>query len=72
MSIVDMAWQVIEMQRTIQAQELELARLYNIEAAYNKLLADSINHSRAMMGNMLNVLLTPGVAETFTSTTEIK
>jgi hypothetical protein len=63
MKVVDFAWQVIEMQRTIDAQEREITRLMKIEEDYNSLLDSSIEHGRAMMGNVLKLCMTPGVIE---------
>ena len=54
MNVVYLAWQVIEMQRTLDAQELQITRLMRIEEDYNQLLQSSIEHGRAMMGNVLN------------------
>jgi hypothetical protein len=63
MKVVDFAWQVIEMQRTIDAQEREITRFMRIEEDYNKLLDSSMEHGRAMMGNVLKLCMTPGVIE---------
>jgi hypothetical protein len=38
MNVVDFAWQVIEMHRTILEQEREIERLTRIEEKYNTLL----------------------------------
>ena len=61
MNVVDFAWQVIEMQRTLDAQELQITRLMRIEEDYNQLLQSSIEHGRAMMGNVLKLCMMPGV-----------
>lgn len=61
--LVDLAYQVIKMHKTIEEQELEILRLQVIERDYHKLLDDSISHANAMMGNTLKMLMTPGVAE---------
>ena len=63
MNVVDFAWQVIEMQRTIDAQERQITRLMRIEEDYNALLDSSMEHGRAMMGNVLKLCMTPGVVE---------
>lgn len=62
MNIVDFAWQVIEMQRTIDAQERQITRLLRFEEDYNALIKSSEAHSNAMMGNVLKLCMTPGVA----------
>ena len=63
MNVVDFAWQVIEMQRTIDAQERQITRLMRIEEDYNALLDSSREHGRAMMGNVLKLCMTPGAVE---------
>jgi hypothetical protein len=63
MNVVDFAWQVIEMHRTILDQEREIERLTRIEENYNDLLNSSVEHSKAMMGNVLKMCMTPGVVE---------
>jgi len=63
MNVVDLAWQVIEMQRTIDEQERQITRLMRIEEDYNSLMDSSLEHGRAMMGNVLKLCLTPGVVE---------
>ena len=61
--LVDLAYQVIKMHKTIEEQELEILRLQDIERDYLKLLDNSISHANTMMGNTLKLLMTPGVAE---------
>lgn len=63
MDMVDFAWQVIEMQRTIEVQEAELARLRRTEEDYDELLASSLQHGKVMMGNILELCMTPGVVD---------
>lgn len=63
MEVVDFAWQVIDMQRTINEQDREITRLMKIEEDYHKLLDSSIEHNRIMMGNVLELCMTPGVIE---------
>lgn len=53
MNVVDFAWQVIEMHRTILDQEREIERLTRIEENYNALLDSSLEHSKAIIGNVL-------------------
>lgn len=64
MGIVELAYQIIDMQRKITRQEREIDRLLSIEQDYNDLLKSSINHSAVMHRNMLDLFLTPGVLET--------
>ena len=63
MNVVDFAWQVIEMQRTIDAQERQITRLMQIEDDYNALLESSAGHGRVMSGHVLKLCMTPGVVE---------
>jgi hypothetical protein len=67
---VSFAFEVIEMQQTIVAQEREITRLLKIEEEYKSLLESSLNHGNVMMGNYMRVLLTPGVAEKFVENSE--
>lgn len=65
-NIVALAWQIIEMQRTILEQERKIERLARIEKDYNELLDSSLKHGNAlllMMGNMLKLYMTPGIVE---------
>lgn len=48
---------------TIDEQERKITRLMRIEDDYNILLESSIEHGRAMMGNVLKLCMTPGVVE---------
>jgi hypothetical protein len=57
--VVDFAWQIINMDRLIKAQNKELERLKDIEEKYNKLLDDSIHHGEVMMGITLELLVKP-------------
>ena len=61
MNVVEFAWQVIEMQHTIDEQERQIIRLRRFEEDYNALFESSEQHARAMMGNIMRMCLTPGV-----------
>jgi hypothetical protein len=63
--VVDLAYQIIGMDRTITAQAAELERLRGVEERYNELLSSSLKHGQHMMHNLLDVLMTPGVADAF-------
>jgi hypothetical protein len=63
LDIVDFAYQIIEMQRKIVDLEIENERLRKYKSDYNDLLDSSLNHSSAMMSNILNLCMTPGVIE---------
>lgn len=63
MDIVDFAWKIIEMDRTIREQESEIIRLQKIKSDYDELLDSSTKHSNKMMSNFLEVILKPGVSE---------
>lgn len=60
-SAVDFAYDVLDMQRKIELQEKEIARLSKIEKSFNDLVESSTKHSEAMHRNMMEMLLTPGV-----------
>jgi len=72
-SLVDIAYEIINMQKEINTLRAENKRLLQIEKKYDELLASSLKHSQTMAGNMLKCLLTPGVTKslaengTFTS-----
>ena len=61
--IVSLAWQIIEMNNTIQDQASEIAHLKGIKEQYDRLLDADIKHGEAMMGNLLKLCITPGVVE---------
>jgi hypothetical protein len=63
LDIVDFAYQVIEMQNRIVDLEIENERLRKYEFDYNDLLDSSMKHNSAMMCNILNLCMTPGVIE---------
>ena len=63
MKVVDFAWQVIDMQRTIDEQDREITRLMQYEKKYHDLLDSSIESNLTMMGNVLELCMTPGVIE---------
>ena len=63
LDIVDFAYQIIEMQNRIVDLEIENERLRKYKSDYNDLLDSSLNHSSAMMSNILNLCMTPGVIE---------
>ena len=67
---VSFAFEVIEMQQTIMAQEREITRLLKIEKEYNSLLDSSLRHGDVMMRNYMGLLLTPGVVEKFVENSE--
>ena len=59
--IVDMAYQIIEMDRIIQDQRYEIEHLKQFEKLYFELLDNDIKHGKEMVGNILKTLLTPNV-----------
>jgi cell division septum initiation protein DivIVA len=65
MNVVKFAHEVLDMQDRIIELEREVTRLQRIEDSYNELLTSSIQHSEKMMFNTLNMLLVPGVGESF-------
>lgn len=62
-SIVDMAYEIIDMHKTIEYLEQEVIHLKQYEKKYLALLDDSMRHSHKTMENLLKLTLTPGVAE---------
>lgn len=60
---VQLARDVLEMQRTIDLQEREITRLQRIEEQYHELLDSSLAHSQKMVGGLLALTATPGVME---------
>lgn len=62
-SVLDMAHEIIAMQNTIWRQEAQIARMEEYEQKYNDLIQSNIRHGEKMMGNMLSLLVTPGVGE---------
>lgn len=63
MDVVDFAYQVIEMDRRIQQLEAENAELVHYKDKYRDLLDSSVQHGAAMMGNILDICMTPGVMD---------
>ena len=63
LDIVDFAYQVIEMQNRIVDLEIENSRLRKYESDYHDLIDSSNRHNQAMMSNILNLCMTPGVIE---------
>jgi len=59
-SVVDFAYQIIDMQERILAQEEELARLRKIEQEYNQFLDSSIKYQNTMQGQVIELLLNDG------------
>lgn len=62
-SIVDMAYQIIDMHEKIAGLEMELYRLRGYEEKYHELLSSSMDHSQHMIGSIFKLALTPGVLE---------
>jgi chemotaxis regulatin CheY-phosphate phosphatase CheZ len=63
MNIVDFAHQIIQMDNTNRELRRENAYLKEVEAEYQQFLASSIQHSNGMMGQLTEILMTPGVFE---------
>lgn len=62
-NVVDMAYEIIAMDQKLWAQEREIERLLKIEQRYDESITANLKHGKAMMGNMLSLLITPGVGE---------
>lgn len=50
----------------------QVAGLTKYKEMYEQELTSRIRHSEKMMGNLMDVLMTPGVAEAFVNNTTIK
>jgi hypothetical protein len=62
-NVVDIAYQIIDMHRTIISLQDEVETLREYKDKYHKLLDSSISHSNQMIGNTVKLLLTPGVSD---------
>ncbi len=62
-SLIDFAYDIIDSQRELLFLRSEVERLKEYEQKYHELLSQSIKHGEVMMGNMLTLVLTPGVTE---------
>lgn len=57
MDVVDFAYQIIDMQRTIERQAEEIERLREYETRYHRLLNKSISDGEAMIGQLAELVL---------------
>lgn len=64
-NVVEFAYQIIGMDKTLRAQKAKIDELEQYRKDYFELLNSSIKHNDAMMGNLLKVILTEGVGEQF-------
>jgi hypothetical protein len=64
-SVVEMARQIVDMDDELRYLRAENGRLKKYERKYNELLGESVRHGETMMGNMIQILLTPDVSEAF-------
>lgn len=63
---VDFANQTLAMQHKIDDLEMEVARLRRIEEDFEDLLRASCAHNEKVLGNLLQLAMTPGVLEATT------
>lgn len=63
MNVVDLAYQIINMHHKIIVQAAEIERLEKIEKDHRDLLDSSIQHNQHMAGNLLKLVLVPGVLD---------
>ena len=63
-SVIDFAYEIINMQERILVQEEELNRLRKIEQEYNKFLDSSIQYQHTMRGQVIELLLNEGKFKT--------
>lgn len=61
--VVSFAMQILEMQRTIDELKAEVASLGPYKEKYQKLLAESLNSNKEIVTGLLQIALTPGIAE---------
>ena len=59
LNIVALAYEIIEMNNTIQQQEYEIEELKEYKQKYMDILNDSIKHNEKMMNNTMEILLNP-------------
>lgn len=57
MDVVEFAYQIIDMQRTIERQAEEIERLREYETRYHRLLNKSISDGEAMIGQLAELVL---------------
>jgi hypothetical protein len=60
---VDMAYEVVNMDRELQRLRAQVADLEEYKQRYHELLSESIDHGRHMIGGLLDLALTPGVLD---------
>lgn len=58
-----LACDILDMQSLINSLQRENARLAEYEKKYNDLLDSSIKHGQKMMGGIIEICMTPGVAD---------
>lgn len=64
-NVVEFAWQIIGMDKTLRAQKAKIEELEQYRKEYFELLQSSIKHGDEMMFNLMKVVLTDGVGEAF-------
>lgn len=57
LDVVDFAYQIINMQRTIENQANEIERLREYETRYHRLLNKSISEGEAMTRQLVDLLI---------------
>lgn len=72
MNIVKFAKEILEMNEWVKELECENARLRLIEDDYNRLLDESLVHNQAMAGNIIKLMLVPGVVKACADNAETK
>lgn len=70
-NVVAFARQILKMDSQLQQNKLELKRLAEFEKKYKDLMDSSLKHSQVMAGNMVKMLLVPGVSEAFRKNAEV-
>lgn len=63
LQVIDFANQVLAMRDRINDLEWQNAQLEEYKYKYDALLQENLDHSMRMSGNMLKLLMTPGVVE---------
>lgn len=71
-NVVAFARQILKMDSQLQQNKLELKRLAEFEKKYKDLMDSSLKHSQVMAGNMVKMLLVPGVSEAFRKNAKVE
>lgn len=71
-NIVNIAYQIIRMHKTILRQKQQIIELEEYRKNYIELLNNSVKHGDKMMHNMLQILMIDGVSEAIVNNGQTK